>query len=95
MENDDVKVVVEKKKGFKERVAERYLKFKEFCIAHPDGVLTVLSGVITLTSGVLYVCGNKNEYKNSVFTEIDGKIYKVPAKEMKTVNKGFTAEEQK
>jgi len=92
---DDVNVKVEKKKGFGDRVRERWIKTKEFCIAHPEGVLTVLSGVLTLTSGILYVYGNKTEYRGNLFTEVDGKIYKVPAKEMKTVDKGFTAEDKK
>lgn len=85
-------VTVEKKKGFKERLSEKYDKVKNFCSNHPDVCLTVLGGLASLAGGCLKLYANKTEYEDHVFTEVDDTVYKIPAKKMKTAKKLKTEE---
>ena len=71
----------------KEWIKEKWTKTKEFCVLHPDSVLTVIGGVLTIVGGALEIYGNKTEYKDNLFTEVDGTVYKIPSKQMKTCNK--------
>ena len=66
---------------------ERFSKAKDFCVTHPDAMLSIIGGVLSLVAAGLDIYGNRVEYKDNVYTSIDDKIYKIPCKEMKTCNK--------
>ena len=74
----------EEKKGFKAWFLEKKESAKKFCKEHPDVVLTVIGGVASIVGGALKIYANRSEFEDNLFTEIDGQVYKIPAKEMKT-----------
>ena len=74
IENKDVEIVLEEKKG----------GIKQWCKEHPDIVLTVIGGLFTLAGGIIKIIANKNEYEDHLFTTVDDEIYKIPSKKMKT-----------
>ena len=59
-------------------------KVKDFCKEHKDVLLTGATILASIGCGVMKIVANKREYEDNLFTEVDGEIYKIPAKQMKT-----------
>lgn len=73
-------------KGIRGWFKDKWTNVKDFCGAHPEAVLGILGGLLTLAGGALEIYGNKTEYKDNVFmTDDEGDVYKVKAKKMKTI----------
>lgn len=78
---------MEEKKTFKQKLADKWTSVKKFCEDHPDVVLTLVGGIASIAGAGLRVYANKSEYEDYLYTTVDNKIYKLPAKEMKTADK--------
>ena len=77
----------EEKKSLKVWFAERKDKVKKFCAEHPDVVLTVAGGLMSIVGGALKIYANKSEYEDYLYTISDhDNVYKVPAKKMNTAS---------
>lgn len=59
-------------------------QFVAFCKRHPEGCLTVLGGLFTVTAGVLKLYASKTEYEDNVYMVQNDKVYKLPAKELQS-----------
>lgn len=58
---------------------------------HPDVSLTLLGGVLSIIGAAVKIVGDRKEYDDSVFiTASDDSVYKLPAKQMKTVKQQKT-----
>ena len=64
--------------------ATLWTKIKWWCKDHPDVILTVAGGIASIVGGCIKLYANKSEYEDHLFTQVDGQVYKLPAKEMKT-----------
>lgn len=62
-------------------------KIVKFCKEHPDTTLTLAGGLLTIIGGVVKIAVDKREYEDHVFVDVNDTVYKLPAKEMKTINK--------
>lgn len=74
----------EEKKGFKTWFVEKKEQVKTYFKEHPDTVLTIISIGASILGGAMKIYASKSEYDGNLFTEVDGDIYKIPAKQMKT-----------
>lgn len=77
-------VVDSEERTFKDWWNERKLViwFKD----HPDVSLTLLGGVLSIVGAAVKIAADRKEYDDSVFiTASDNSVYKLPAKQMKTV----------
>ena len=73
----------QQKKTFKEWWNER--KFVKFCKEHPDGILGIIGGLITVLASVIKIYLSKSEYEDYIFvTDNIGDVHKVPSKIMRT-----------
>lgn len=81
-----------KKKTLKEWWNEKTLPTREWIGKHPDVCLTLIGGICSLLGGALKIYAMKTEYQDNLYTVVDGEVYKVPAKGMKTANKVTTNE---
>lgn len=80
------------KKTFKEWWNER--KFVRFCKEHPDGMLGILGGIITLLGGVVKILVSKHEYEDYIYvTDNEGNVNKVPSKIMRTAKSDFKTDD--
>ena len=71
----------EKKKGW---FADKRDKFLDFCKRHPEGVLTVVGGLFTVTAGAMKLIASKTEYEDNVYLVQNDKVYRLPAKELQS-----------
>jgi len=88
----DEKTVNEtEKKSFKDWWNER--KVVQWFHEHPDASLTLLGGVLSIVGAVAKIAASNKEYEDAVYlTASDDSVYKLPAKEMKTIKKGKITE---
>lgn len=78
--------VEEGKKSLKDR-------FIQFCKENPDVIWTLVGGALSIIGGCVKLYANKSEYDNYLLTtDRDGTIYKLPAKQMKTVSSTPTSD---
>ena len=75
---------MEEKKSFKERWIERWDKILDWAGEHPDVLLTVAGGIMSLVGGGLKLYATKSDFNDHLYTTIDDEVYKIPAKHMKT-----------
>ena len=78
--------VNEEERSFKDWWNERKVVkwFKE----HPDASLTLLGGALSIIGAVAKIAAANKEYEDSVYlTASDDSVYKLPAKEMKTIKR--------
>ena len=59
-------------------------QFVAFCRRHPEGCLTVLGGLFTVTAGAMKLMAAKTEYEDTVYMVQNDKVYKLPAKELQS-----------
>lgn len=71
----------EVKKGW---FATKKDQFVDFCKRHPEGCLTVLGGLFTVTAGAMKLMAAKTEYEDNVYMIQNDKVYKLPAKELQS-----------
>ena len=87
MDDNDIlegTVVESDTKTFKDWWSER--KAVIWLKDHPDVSLTLLGGVLSIVGAAVKIVGDRKEYDDSVFiTASDDSVYKLPAKQMKTV----------
>ena len=76
---------MKEKKGFKAWFVETKKKVMDFCAKHPDAILTISGGLLSLAGGALKLYANKSDYDDYLYTSVDNSVYKLPAKQMKTV----------
>ena len=69
-------------------------KIVQWFKAHPDAGLTLLGGVLSIAGAAVKIVASNKEYEDSVyFCTTDDEIYKLPAKQMKTVKQGRSVDE--
>lgn len=73
--------IKEVKKGW---FATKKDQFVDFCRRHPEGCLTVLGGLFTVTAGAMKLIAAKTEYEDTVYMVQNDKVYKLPAKELQS-----------
>ena len=91
---EEVKKTVEvvEKKTFKQRWNE--LKLVKFCKEHPDGMLGILGGLITLIAGVVKILVSNHEYEDYIYvTDNEGNVNKIPSKTMRTAKSDYRTTE--
>ena len=77
-------VVESEEKTFKDWWNER--KFVIWFKEHPDVSLTLLGGVLSIAGAAVKIAADRKEYDDAIFiTASDDSVYKLPAKQMKTV----------
>ena len=77
-------VVDSEKRTFKDWWNDR--KSVKWLKDHPDVSLTLLGGALSIIGAAVKIIGDRKEYDDSVFiTASDDSVYKLPAKQMKTV----------
>ena len=85
----------EEKKGFKNWFKEKKEKVLDYCEKHPDVVLTLVGGLMSIAGGALKIYANKSEYEDYLYTISDeDHVYKVPAKKMKTASRTINPSEK-
>ena len=86
MENNVVEIKVKKKHSIKEWWNN--LKIVQFCKEHPDGVLGIIGGLITLLAGVVKIVAAKSEYDESLYiVDNDGCVNKIPSRKLRTLKR--------
>lgn len=79
---------MEEKKTFGVWFKETKEKVLNFCKEHPDVILTVAGGLMSVAGGALKIYANKTEYEDCIYTISDkDNVYKVPAKKMNTASR--------
>ena len=82
-------VVESEKRTFKDWLNDRKLVI--WLKDHPDVSLTLLGGVLSIAGAAVKIAADRKEYDDSVFiTASDDSVYKLPAKQMKTVKQQQT-----
>lgn len=74
----------ENKEVKKSWFADKRDKFLDFCRRHPEGCLTVLGGLFTVTAGAMKLYAAKTEYEDEVYMVQNDKVYKLPAKQLQS-----------